>query len=210
MSNWVNKGVIEMRQAEVEGKNLDDVLQQILADNATNIRYDAETRLGNAFKAKQRNEWANPAEQETQLRFPLDGMDFAIPETPVRYIDGDGEERFKSARRSTGEEREASINARHSHHLGHLIRSEAEAKREASQNSAASLQGIDLYGTPWDEVRHRDTVCWRCLQGYRHGDPFELGHSDRPESQGGTQTRWEHMSCNRSEKDNPVADPKPF
>jgi len=210
MSNWGNKSVAELTQAEIEGKNLDDVLQQILADNAVNIRYDAETRLGNAFKALQRNEWANPAVQEAQLRFDLDGIEFAIPETPVRYIDGDGEERFKSARRSTGEEREASINARHSYHQGHVIRAEAEAQREASQNSLAALQGIDLSTKTWDEIRHSNTVCWRCLQGYRHGDPFERGHSDRPESQGGAQTRWEHMSCNRSEKDNPVADPKPF
>jgi hypothetical protein len=61
--------------------------------------------------------------------------------------------------------------------------------------------------TSWDEVKHRadGTTCWRCGLGWRSGDPFEQGHSDRPQSQGGVKVEWEHRSCNRSAKDNPVA-----
>lgn len=205
MPTWKTDAVKRLAELVEEGRQPEDAVEDVVDEFASNIRWDAEETLLRSLSKKQKDSWAEP-EPLDQLRFDLGGHEISISDAPVRYVDEDGDERFKPARHSTAIEREDSIAARIQHHLSWVTRSEAEHSRERTQNALMIELGVDLSKT-WDEIRHSDTVCWRCLEGWRPGDPFERGHCDRPESQGGVQVAWEHRSCNRSAQDNPVANP---
>jgi hypothetical protein len=204
MLNWKTEAAKRAAELVNDGTHPEDAVRTLVTEYRQEIEWDAEEALLKLVTKKQKDAWAEPPADMDQLRFDLDGYEISINDAPVRYVDADGVERFKPARYSTGNERLDSTAARIQHHVSWVKRSEAEHNRELKQNELLiSLgQGPD---TTWDQMRHRDTRCWRCGQGWRAGDPFEHGHCDRPESQGGVQVAWEHKSCNRSAKDNPVA-----
>lgn len=205
MRNWKAEAVDQINRLVETGHSPNEAVQRIVLDFGGAIIAAAEADLNKLFVQKQKKTWAEPDEME-QLRFDFDGNELSTSDAPVRYIDADGKERFKPARFSTASERINSIEARIQHHLSWVRRSEAEHARENKQNGLLISLGFDIEAT-WDEIRHHDTTCWRCGLGWRSGDPFERGHSDRPESQGGVKVEWEHKSCNRSAQDNPVARP---
>lgn len=203
MRNWKAEAVDRINQLVEGGQPADEAVRRIVLDFGDAILSAAEADLGNLFVQKQKKMWAEPNGMD-QLRFDYGGHEFSTPDAPVRVIDADGKERFKPARFSTAAERIDSIEARIQHHLSWVRRSEAEHARENKQNGLLISLGFDINAT-WDEIRHVKTVCWRCGLGWRAGDPFEKGHSDRPQSQGGVEIKWEHQSCNRSAQDNPVS-----
>jgi hypothetical protein len=205
MPNWKTEALKRISELVDDGKQPEDAVLEILPEYEAEMRWEAEMTLLRKFKQQQKDLWAEPRDDMDQLRFNLEGFEFAIADAPVRYIDEDGEERFKSSRFSTGSEREESHSARHQHHISWARRSEADHSREREQNALLEQMGIDTE-QPWDKLRHTNTVCWRCGEGWRAGDPFEHGHRDKPESQGGVEIAWEHRSCNRSAQDNPVAE----
>lgn len=207
MFDWKADALVKLEEAWVSGEDTGLAAQRIVKDFESTILLDAEFKLIKSMTSKQTKRWAEPPVDMPQLRFELEGVEFAVPDTPVRWIDEEGDERFKPARQSTGDEREASLEARIDHHQNWVRRTEAEHRREVEQNSNAAQLGVDLATVPWDMVRHMSTTCWRCGGGYRAGDPFEYGHVDKPASQGGRQVAWEHRSCNRSAGDSPVTEP---
>jgi hypothetical protein len=205
MPNWKTEALKRISELVDDGKQPEDAVLEILPEYEAEMRWEAEMTLLRKFKQQQKDLWAEPRDDMDQLRFNLEGFEFAIADAPVRYVDEDGDERFKPARFSTGSERLDSTAHRIQHHLSWVRRSEAEHSRETEQNAKLIELGIDP-DRPWDKLRHTNTVCWRCGKGWRAGDPFELGHCDKPQSQGGRQVAWEHRSCNRSAQDNPVAE----
>lgn len=205
MPNWKTEALKKMTALVYEGQHPDDAVQEVIAEFRAEIGIDAEFSLLRSFQKQQKSAWAEPPDDMAQLRFDLNGLEVSISDAPVRYVDEDGEERFKSSRFSTGSEREESHSARYQHHISWARRSEADHSREREQNALLVQMGIDPE-QPWDKLRHTNTVCWRCGEGWRAGDPFEHGHRDKPESQGGVEIAWEHRSCNRSAQDNPVAE----
>jgi hypothetical protein len=206
MPNWMIEAKKKVGALVDDGHRFEDAVDEIVLEYQTEIRWEAEVKLARAFQNDQKSQWAEPPRNMDQLRFDINGVEIAISDAPVRYVDDEGDERFKPARHSTPSEREESLAARCQHHLSWVRRSEAEHAREREQNALLDTFGLDMSLT-WDQMRHAETICWRCGTGWLAGDPFELGHCDRPESQGGTQIAWEHRSCNRSEQDNPVAKP---
>jgi hypothetical protein len=203
MPNWKTEAIKKMEALVEDGYPIEDIAREISLEYRTEIMWDAELSLAKALKKKLGETWAEPPKDMDQLRFDLNGVDVAIPDTPVRYVDEEGEVRYKPARLSTANERAASIEARIQHHISWVARSETEHTRELEQSAYMSEQGIDA-DTTWDEARHRDTICGRCRRGWEAGNPFEMGHYDKPKSQGGKLVRWEHRECNRSEGDNPM------
>jgi hypothetical protein len=211
MTDWLNDALKTLRERWERGQHEDDAIQATVAELSTLILLDAEERLNRRFKQRLKDEWAEPAPRENlnQLRFNLGDIEIAVADTPVRVVHPDGHEELKPASRSTGAEREDSIAARIQHHVSHVRRAEGEHRREVEQNHAAEALGLRIRDVAFDDLRHQatGTKCWRCGLGWRAGDPFERGHSDRPASQGGVVVEWEHRSCNRSCRDNPVARP---
>lgn len=210
MSTWLNDAKDIVRKSFEQGDTIEDAVRQVVAQNIDMIRLEAEDKLNREMKQALNHDWAEPApaSQLTQLRFQLDGNDYQIPDTPVKYVREDGTFDFKPASLSTGAEREDSVARRHEHHKSHLQRAEREHTRETRQNAELERLGIPALTRPWMEIRHlvAGDICWRCGGGYRGpDDPFERGHCDKPASQGGTRVAWEHRSCNRSARDNPVA-----
>jgi len=203
MPSWKTEALKKMDELVNDGLSLEDAAREMVLEYSTEILWDAEHRLMVNLNKQRQRTWAEPPDDMEQLRFDLNGMEVAIPETPVRYVDGDGEVRYKPARLSNANERQDSIQARIQHHLSWVRRSETEHARELEQTAYLIGQGFDADMT-WDEIRHADTICGRCTEGWRPGDPFELGHCDKPASQGGRKVQWEHRSCNRIEGDNPV------
>lgn len=205
MGNWKSEAIKRAAELVDDGHHPADAVREIMLDYRSEIEWDTEASLLNLLTQKQKKAWAEPPGME-QLRFNLNGNDISIPDTPVRFVDEDGEERFKPARHSTISERLDSNAARIQHHQSWIRRSEAEHQRETLQMEVLIGLGVDINMT-WDQMRHTNTCCWRCGLGWRAGDPFEMGHCDRPQSQGGTEVSWEHRSCNRSAEDNPVSHP---
>jgi len=203
MPNWKTEAIKKMEALIEDGYSIEDIAREMSLEYQTEIMWDAELSLAKALIKKLGETWAEPPKDMEQLRFDLNGTEIAIPDTPVRYVDEDGDVRYKPARLSTANERIDSIEARIQHHLSWVARSETEHTRELKQTAYMSEHGIDA-DTTWDQIRHRDTICGRCGEGWRPGDPFEMGHYDKPQSQGGKMVRWEHRSCNRSERDNPM------
>jgi hypothetical protein len=203
MRNWKAEAVERINQLVENGEEHAEAVRRVTLEYSGAILSDAEASLNNLFVQKQKKIWAEPTGMD-QLRFDYGGQEFSTSDAPVRFTDDDGKERFKPARFSTAAERSDSLEARTQHHLSWVRRSEAEHARENKQNALFISMGFDI-SKPWDEMRHRDTTCWRCGLGWRAGDPFEKGHSDRPQSQGGVEVDWEHQSCNRSAQDNPVS-----
>lgn len=205
MAKWLDELRLKVERKTAEGVPPAVAIADVTIEYQLEVMLQFEARELRRLKKEQRERWAEPDVDTHQLRFNFEGFEFAIPDAPVRVVDSDGEEQFKPASLSTGEERVDSLAARIQHHAQWVRRSEAEHHREQAQCLAANDLGIDLWHTPFEELRHASTVCWRCGGGYMPGDPFERGHSDAPASQGGTTTEWEHRSCNRRAKDNPVA-----
>lgn len=203
MGNWKTEAVKRATELVDDGHHPADAVREIMLEYRSEMEWDTEAALLKLLSDKQKKAWAEPPGMD-QLRFDLGGHEISISDAPVRYIDDDGEERFKPARHSTAAERLASLEARVQHHQSWVRRSEAEHTREIQQNMLLIDLGADL-AAPWDQMRHADTTCWRCGLGWRAGDPFEIGHCDKPQSQGGVAVAWEHRSCNRSAQDNPVA-----
>jgi hypothetical protein len=206
MRNWKAKAIEDINELLEAGRPADEAVHQVISNFSGVIIAAAEADVSNALHCKQKKAWAEPNDMH-QLRFEFDGYEFSTSDAPVRYIDADGQERFKPARFSTGSERVDSFAAGVQHHLSKARYFEGAYSRESQQNAKMIAVGLDPEKI-WDENRHQHTKCWRCGLGWRAGDPFERGHSDRPESQGGTQVEWEHRSCNRSAQDNPVARPE--
>lgn len=208
MTGWIDEINKELDELiEQTGRAAEDLINELLPKYRNQIDLDAERRALSRFNADKRKAWAEPADDLGQLRFALNGYgEVAISASPVRCIGPDNEPFYKSPSHSTGAEREDSHAARIQHHLSWVRRSESELNREREQNAALTLLGVDIENLTWEELRDGDKVCWRCGLGYRAGDPFERGHYDRPESQGGVKTAWEHRSCNRSAQDNPTTE----
>jgi hypothetical protein len=207
MPDFLSDAVVKLDELVEGGDDVRAAAAKVIDEMHPILLLEAESRLLAAHKKLAKKQWAEPEDRPDQLRFNYNGFEAAISDTKVRKIDEDGVERFVPARFSTAAERLDSLAARVQHHLSHVRRAEAEHQREERQTAQAFDMGLDLMNTSWDQVRHKadGTTCWRCGLGWRSGDPFEQGHSDRPQSQGGVKVEWEHRSCNRSAKDNPVA-----
>lgn len=209
MPDFLNDAIVKVDEFMSTGMDSHDATRAVIDELKSVVMLEAEMKLHQRWKANAKREWAEPPERPDQLRFSHDGVEFAIPDTRVRIVDSDGDETFKSAPLTTGNERLDSSYAKIQHHQSIIRRTESEARREEEQIAVAFKVGLDLANNTWSEVMHQtqNTKCWRCGLGWRAGDPFECGHSDKPESQGGVVVEWEHRSCNRSSRDNPVARP---
>lgn len=208
MPDFLSDAIVKVDELMSTGMDAHDATRAVITDLRSVVMLDAEMKLHQQWKARAKREWAEPPERPDQLRFTYDGVELAIPETRVQVVDSDGEVTFKSAQLTTGNQRLQSNYAKIQHHQSIIRRAESEAQREERQIASGFDLGLDIANTPWIELRHKDTKCWRCGLGWRAGDPFEMGHSDKPQSQGGVVVEWEHRSCNRSAKDNPVARPE--
>ena len=212
MSDWKAKARQQIHQKMAEGKTLADAISEVMPEFQTEALQDMQNDLAKRVKNELKNIWAEPPVNKLeQGQFDFGEVTFKRSDVPVRCVDDQGNVYYKHPRWSTPAEREDSLSAREDHHRSWMKRSQSELRREQTQNEIARENGFDM-GAVWDEWEHHspaaNTKCWRCGLGWRAGDPFERGHSDRPESQGGTQVEWEHRSCNRSAQDNPVARPE--
>lgn len=207
MPNFISDAIVKVDELMSTGIDSHEATRLVIEQLQSLVMLEAEMKLHQQWKSNAKREWAEPPERPDQLRFTYNGVELAIPDTRVRLVDTDGDETWVSAQRSTGNQRLESSYARIQHHQSIIRRTESEARREEEQIAVAFDLGLDIANNAWDQERHQAeaTSCWRCGLGWRSGDPFEFGHSDKPESQGGVITEWEHRSCNRSAKDNPVA-----
>lgn len=208
MPDFLSDAVSKVNDLVESGSDPRDAVEVVLKEMGVDLMRDAENRVLVRFNAEKKKLWANLPDRPAQLRMNFGGEEFVISDLPVRIPDGEGGVRWRPARFTTATERIDSSNARIRHHQSIIVRSESESRREEEQAARAMDLGIDLFNNVWDKVRHKDNTCWRCGLGWREGDQFELGHSDKPESQGGLVLEWEHRSCNRSAQDNPVARPE--
>lgn len=209
MSDWRDKATKELNERmESTGRPVEDCAPVIVDQFTAEIMLEAADRLLKTWKKGRQKAWEEPADDLPVHRLSFGGEEFAISDAPIRWVDEDREERFKPARYSTGEEREASLAARGQHHAGWLRRTEAEQQRETRQNAAASVLGVDLYGSVWEDVAVdvEQRTCWRCGEGAIAGIPWQKGHVDNPKIHGGVEVAWEHRRCNASAQDNPVSD----
>lgn len=205
MNGWREEAAKKLEDVWTnDGADPRDAVDVIVEEFLPQIRRDATLALLRNFKESQKKRWAEPDPDMDQLTLRFGDDVFAIPDTPVRIVDADGDVTYKPARLSTGAERTESIEARIAHHQSHVRRAEQEHTRERQQIARAEIAGIDLWDTPWDQIRHANTSCWRCGLGWRAGDPFEHGHYDAPASKGGVKVDWEHRSCNRQARANPT------
>lgn len=191
-----------------EGEDLSVVISDVAERNSERIRFDFERKTADKLSKKFQKQWAEPAcaDDPEQLTLDLGEHVFRLPDWKVQVHREDGTVVYIPAKLSTAEQRQDSHEARIQHHNSWARRIEAEHARDREQTARMASLGIDV-SQPWDALRHRDTRCWRCGLGWIKGNPFERGHSDAPKVQGGTVTEWEHRSCNRSSRDNPVARP---
>jgi predicted RNA methylase len=175
------------------------------------VCHEFVNRTIDRMRLKFKKEWQNPpiGEDMHQLSFEFDGAQFEIPDWRVRIVNDDNSVTHIAAKFSTAQQRRESNEALIQYHrkMQHIV--ETEHGRGLKQDMKMERAGFDMTLT-WDAQRFRDVICGRCLEGWREGDPFELGHYDAPASRGGTKVRWEHQSCNRSAKANPVACPVEF
>ena len=208
MPDFLSNAVSKVNDLVESGAHERDAVDVVLKEMGVDLMRDAEKRVLVRFNAEKKKLWANLPDRPAQLRMNFGGDEFVISDLPVMIPDGEGGVRLRPARFTTANERIDSHNLRIEHHRSIIVRSESESRREEEQAARAMDLGIDLSNEVWDKVRHKDNTCWRCGLGWREGDAFELGHSDKPESQGGLVLEWEHRSCNRSAGDNPVARPE--
>lgn len=190
------------------GRPVEDIAEELLNDPdvVEQLKWDAANRLIKRKHTNDKNDWLENDLPRQQLQLPFGEAEFAIDDSKVRYIREDGTEDFKPARYSTGAEREESFRDKAETLRRRARVADKQKEREERQNDLAAQLGLDLRNEIWDKIRHQHTKCWRCGGGWRAGDPFEGGHWDKPESQGGTQETWEHRSCNRSLQDNPTTE----
>lgn len=209
MPNFISDAIVKVDELMSTGMDSHEATRLVIEQLQSLVILEAEMKLHQEWKARAKREWAEPPERPDQLRFTYEGVELAIPDTRVRLVDSDGEPTYNPAQLTTGHQRLDSSYAKIQHHQSIIRRTESEARREEEQIAVAFDLGLDVANNPWNQVRHQaeGTLCWRCGLSWRAGDPFESGHSDKPESQGGVVTEWEHRSCNRSARDNPVARP---
>jgi hypothetical protein len=214
MATWRDDVWNEITKRFKDGEDAEEVIRDVAErfqyDITRQWRDDMETKLQRHNKKL----WAPPPGAiniaPDQLSFEFEGDEYRIPDVPVRIV-VDGDERFIPARLSNYDQRLQSNKARLDHYISQQVRTEAEINRDGLQNAKMEQIGLDT-SQPWERLEHElnGTRCFRCLGGWREGDPFELGHYDAPASKGGVEVRWEHRSCNRSAKANPVARPVEF
>lgn len=190
------------------GRPVEDIAEELLNDPDVleQVKWDALGRLVRRKRAEDTRDWLENDDPRQQLQLPFGEAELTIDDAPVRYTREDGTVDFKPARYSTGAEREESFRDKAETLRRKARIADKQKEREERQNDLAARLGLDLRNEVWDQLRHRETKCWRCGDGYRLGDPFERGHVDKPESQGGTAIAWEHRSCNRSAQDNPTTE----
>lgn len=211
MLAWDDNAWNEITKRFDDGEDREDVIAEVADRFSHDINRKWRDDMLKKLDKHNKSLWEEPQgaieQNPNQLSFDFGDVAFKIPDWPVRLVE-DGEVKFIPARLSNHEQRQQSHHARIEHHRTMQIRIEAEQQRETTQNAEMELAGLDT-SLPFEQLYHESNVtrCWRCLGGWRAGDPFERGHSDAPRSQGGVVTEWEHRSCNRSAKDNPVARP---
>lgn len=210
MTTWRDDAYGEIEKRTKDGEDVDHVVRDVADRYSVEIKFQFERDMAKKLRQQMKKEWAEPngidADDPDQLSLALGDQVFRIPDWPVRIVADDGSVKFIPAHRSTAEQRQDSNEARIQHHQGWVRRAEAEHSRDREQTAKMARSGLDVT-LPWSGLVHtlNGTLCWRCGLGWRNGDPFERGHSDAPKVQGGTVVEWEHRSCNRSAKANPVA-----
>lgn len=212
MNDWKAKAQQEIKRLIAEGKSLDEAAVEVMRTFGDEAFNDAVLDVTKRVKKELKRDWAEPPLNKLdQLQLNFGEVVFKWSDAPVRCVDDHGNVYYKHVRWSTPVERVNSLIARQEHHDSEQRRATAERRSEETQNEIARRAGFDMDAVQ-DKWVHdspaANTKCWRCGLGWRAGDPFEQGHSDRPESQGGTKVEWEHRSCNRSAQDNPVARPE--
>lgn len=207
MTTWREDANEEIFRRVNQGENRDDVIADVMAKYQPQIMLQAQIDAQAKLKRAMYRKWLEP-DFEVQLSFSFSGKEWRIPDDPVRIVGPDGKATQIPAMHSTAEQRQASNELRVRRLQSLIRRSEAEQARDLRQSAEMLDAGLDLSLT-WAAIQHQinGTKCWRCGDSVRPDDPFERGHSDAPASQGGTVTEWEHQSCNRSARANPVARP---
>ncbi len=205
MATWRDDVWNEITKRFKDGEDAEEVIRDV----AERFQYDITRQWRDDMETKLRivGPSASMEAAPDQLSFEFEGDQYRIPDVPVRIV-VDGDERFIPARLSNYDQRLQSNKARLDHYISQQVRTEAEINRDGLQNAKMERIGLDT-SQPWERLEHElnGTRCFRCLGGWREGDPFELGHYDAPASKGGVEVRWEHRFCNRSAKANPVAYP---
>jgi len=205
MSNDIDGLQAQVNELVDAGFEYNEAIELVVAKNGTKANDMLTRKLRKRYEqdAKTEARRSNPTQQ---LSFDYDNVTWAIPARRVYIEHDDGRKTIKPAGLSTGEERLKSMDQTLDECRKIAARTEAERTNEERLQSQAALRGMDLTTQPFRTELHKvtGTKCWRCGLGYIEGDPFEMGHSDKPHSQGGIQVNWEHRSCNRSAKDNPV------
>lgn len=188
------------------GEHYEDVVDSVVQANGALAGRMLKRLLVKAVEKEAKSKARRP-DGFAQLSLDFgDGTVGHIADRVVYITEADGTKIIKDARYATGAERERSLHQWMNDCKRQISIAEGEIQKEMQLQSVAALHGIDLVNEPFYKAKAQleNIKCWRCGMGFIDGVPFESGHSDKPFSQGGTEMRWEHRSCNRSAKDNPV------
>lgn len=184
------------------GENVQERLLDLVDEHIDGIKEAAIDKLYKKHLNVRHTEWAGDPGDGHQLRFFV-GEDLVhCIDKPVRVVDHEtGEETYKPARYSTYSERTVSLQDVIQYHHGQARVHEQYLVQEQRTAQTLLEHGLDPELT-WDEIRHANTTCWRCGNGYQHGDYFVQGHCEGAAALGGTAVKWEHNSCNSSAQQN--------
>lgn len=190
--NGVTESSVEAALAVVDG-------------NPALVRIAAADYITEKLRKQHRKCWMWPGEHYDQLTMFVNDERFQVPDRPVRFVGSEGKEDFKPRRYATsaqaGESLEHCIQA----HNREVRRAERDHRTEAEVAGKLEVAGFDVDQMSWDAMRHRDTLCQRCGDGYRADDPFVIGHKIAS-VQGGDAIGWEHQSCNSTARANAVTE----
>jgi hypothetical protein len=179
-----------------------EAAEQVVKANPSLVTIAAIEQLFSALRSRDRKDWKWAGEHFDQLTMFVGDDRYQVPDRPVRFINEQKKEDFKPRRWANSEEAMKSFEAKIRLHVQEAALAEREHTLEKQTQAALERHGFDSE-LPWDEIRHRDTICHRCKRGYDRDDPFVIGHKISA-VQGGQEIGWEHHSCNSSARANPV------
>lgn len=187
------------------GYDGDDAVDLVLSEHRDTVGAWVHDQLTSTVNKQLRQDWLYPKEYD-QLRIDFgDDVSVVIPDRKVRTVDADGSESFKPARFANRDEQLTSIQLQIQEHY----RLARNGEKDHTQTESAWAIIVARGGDPeksWDEIRHAETICFRCGEGRKAHDPFEKGHRISVDA-GGDYTEanlaWVHQSCNRTQGTNP-------
>lgn len=204
MSTWDDLVTRALELKQNAGASTFDAAMAVAEANPAEIRMAAIDTISKRIRKALNANWKWSGGHYDQLTMFVEDERFQVPDRPVRFKDEAGSVDYKPRRFATSREAIESKETLIREHQKEIRLVEREHHIETQTEAQMQLLGLNTE-KQWDALRHQDTICQRCGRGYDPDDPFEVGHKIANVLGGGEGiVGWEHMSCNRSAKANPV------